>query len=83
MLRARGYADAEIGAHAGLADTSLMLAIDPRLVRVDRLARHLGGPRTDGVEGDPRRASAELGRLGVEVIVSRTVQAIQRALAHR
>jgi creatinine amidohydrolase/Fe(II)-dependent formamide hydrolase-like protein len=33
--------------------------------------------------GDPRASSAELGRLGVEVIVSRTVQAIQKAIAHR
>ncbi|MGH7332662.1 MAG: creatininase family protein [Candidatus Rokuibacteriota bacterium] len=83
ILRARGYGDAEIGVHAGLADTSLMLAIDPRLVRVDRLPREPGAPTPDGVEGDPRRSSAELGRLGVEVIVSRTVQAIQRAIAHR
>ena len=83
ILRARGYGDAEIGGHAGLADTSLMLAIDPRLVRVDRLARSPEASTTDGVEGDPRASSAELGRLGVEVIVSRTVQAIQKAIAHR
>jgi creatinine amidohydrolase len=83
ILRARGYGDAEIGVHAGLADTSLMLAIDPRLVRVDRLARDPGTPAENGVDGDPRRSSAELGRLGVEAIVSRTVQAIQRAIAHR
>ncbi len=30
LLRARGYKDDELGAHAGLLDTSLMLAIDPR-----------------------------------------------------
>ena len=29
--------DDEIGTHAGLADTALMLAVDPRLVRTDRL----------------------------------------------
>ncbi len=29
-LRSRGYRDDEIGTHAGLADTSLALAIDPR-----------------------------------------------------
>jgi creatinine amidohydrolase/Fe(II)-dependent formamide hydrolase-like protein len=37
MLRQRGYADAEIGTHAGLADTSLALAIDPALVRAERM----------------------------------------------
>ena len=31
--------DAEIGTHAGLADTSLALAVDPRLVRSDAAAR--------------------------------------------
>src|SRR6266849_4225987 len=36
-LKSRGYRDEEIGTHAGLADTSLMLALDPRLVRADRL----------------------------------------------
>ena len=83
VLRGKGYRDDEIGSHAGLADTALMLAIDPTLVRVDRLRREGGSAATDGVEGDPRRASAELGRLGVEAIVSRTSQAIQRAIANR
>ena len=31
-LKQRGYSDAEIGLHAGLADTSLALAVDPGLV---------------------------------------------------
>ncbi len=37
-LKSRGYSDDEIGTHAGLADTSLALAIDPGLVRRDKLA---------------------------------------------
>ena len=32
-LRQRGLTDAQIGTHAGSADTSLMLAVDPSLVR--------------------------------------------------
>jgi creatinine amidohydrolase len=83
ILKAKGYRDDEIGSHAGLADTSLMLAVDPTLVRADRLPREAGSAGKDGVEGDPRRASAELGRLGVDAIVSRTAEAIQRATAHR
>ena len=82
LLRSRGYRDDEIGRHAGLADTSLMLAIDPALVRGERLGREAGSS-SSGVDGDPRRASAELGRLGVEAIVARTTQAIQRAIATR
>jgi creatinine amidohydrolase/Fe(II)-dependent formamide hydrolase-like protein len=38
MLKAQGFSTAEIGLHAGLADTALMMAVDPSLVRVDRCA---------------------------------------------
>jgi len=64
--------------HAGAADTSLMLAVDPRLVRTDRLA---AAPAPgDGVSGDARPSTAALGQLGVELIVSRSVNAIRRAV---
>ncbi len=82
LLRARGYREEELGRHAGLSDTALMLAVDPRLVRRG-LARGTGVADGDGVDGDPRRASAELGGLGVELIVSRTVEAIRRSIAAR
>jgi creatinine amidohydrolase/Fe(II)-dependent formamide hydrolase-like protein len=80
-LKAKGYRDEEIGVHAGLADTSLMLATDPRLVRKEELhgASHFG--KSDGVEGDPRRSTAELGQIGVGEIVSETVNAIRKAVA--
>jgi creatinine amidohydrolase/Fe(II)-dependent formamide hydrolase-like protein len=80
-LKSRGYPPGEIGTHAGLADTSLMLAIDPRVVRTDRLRPELKLGDGDGVTGDPRRSSAELGRLGVDAIVTRTVEAIRTAVA--
>jgi creatinine amidohydrolase/Fe(II)-dependent formamide hydrolase-like protein len=75
LLRARGFSAAEIGRHAGLADTSLALAVDPSLVRVEALA----GTRPDahGVAGDPRRASADLGRAGAEHVIDATVAAIR------
>ncbi len=80
-LRSRGYADAEIGPHAGLADTSLMLAVDPRVVRADRLQPVPGQSTLPGVTGDPRRATPELGALAVAAIVERTVAAIRAATA--
>jgi creatinine amidohydrolase/Fe(II)-dependent formamide hydrolase-like protein len=83
LLRSRGYGEGEVGSHAGLADTSLTLAIDPRLVRTDRLRPGTGLRGGDGVDGDPSRASAELGRLGTELIVNRSVEAIRKATAHR
>jgi creatinine amidohydrolase/Fe(II)-dependent formamide hydrolase-like protein len=80
MLRTRGYRDAELGRHAGLTDTSLMLATDARLVRMDRLHP---GREGDGVDGDPTRATAELGRAGADLIVSRTVDAIRKSITPR
>ena len=82
-LKRRGYRDEEIGMHAGLADTSLMLAVDPRQVRMDRLQSGAKLGSADGVHGDPRRSSAELGQLGVDAIVARTVEAIRKAVARR
>jgi creatinine amidohydrolase len=78
-LERKGYSMAEIGSHAGLADTSLMLAVDPDLVRTDRLATDSRLTAASGVYGDPRRASAALGQLGVDLIVTRTVEAIRKA----
>ena len=76
-LKARGFSAEEIGTHAGLADTALTLAVDPALVRQDALARGAKPLVRDGVYGDPRRATAELGQIGVEVIVSASVARIQ------
>jgi creatinine amidohydrolase/Fe(II)-dependent formamide hydrolase-like protein len=80
LLRSRGFAESAIGKHAGLADTSLMLAIDPRLVRSDHLRSTKPQPG-DGIDGDPREASAGLGQAGVAMIVRRTVEAIREAVA--
>ncbi len=83
LLKTRGYREDELGSHAGLADTSLMLAVDPRMVRSGRLRPAAGPHDASGASGDPTRASAELGQLGVELIVSRTVEAIRKSIAHR
>ena len=82
-LKRKGYRDDEIGTHAGLADTSLALAVDPRLVRTDRLQAGNAAANAEGVYGNPKRSSAELGQLGVDIIVAQTVDAIRKAVAHR
>jgi creatinine amidohydrolase len=79
LLKSKGYSEAEIGSHAGLLDTSLMMATDPNLVRSDMLGETKPG---DGTHGDPRRSSAALGQLGVDLIVAHTVAAIKSATAH-
>jgi creatinine amidohydrolase len=82
-LRSKGLSDAQIGTHAGSADTSLTMALAPQMVRpelIDDAAQR--GPAA-GTVGDPRKSSAALGELGAELIVSRTVEAIKAAQARR
>lgn len=81
VLRERGLSDAQIGRHAGAADTSLMLAVAPALVFADRMPVNAEAGRHVGVSGDPKRANAELGQLGTELVVQHSVAAIRRAVA--
>lgn len=81
LLGKRGFTADEIGIHAGLADTALALAVDRSLVRVDALADAGRRGAGDGVRGDPRRATAELGDAGVALIVDASVEAIRKRLA--
>jgi len=77
-LHRRGLG-ADIGPHADLMDTSLMLAVDPSMVRLRQLQRAPKPGASVGVYGgDPRKASAALGRLGTDAQVSAAVQAIRR-----
>jgi creatinine amidohydrolase/Fe(II)-dependent formamide hydrolase-like protein len=82
-LRNHGFSAAEIGTHAGLADTSLMLATDPRLVRAEHLHSDDRLTAANGVYRDSRRSSAELGQIGVDAIVTETVAVIKRELNRR
>lgn len=75
-LRSKGFSEAEIGQHAGLADTSLSLAIDPSSVRKDVMVGAKSSDKALGVSGDPRQSTAELGQLGVQKIIQTSVAAI-------
>ena len=55
----------------------------PSDLALDRLQAGENPGRADGVYGDPRRASAELGQLGVDAIVTASVSAIKRGVARR
>ena len=82
-LQAKGLSDAQIGVHAGSADTSLLMALDPAGVRTEQFALAAREGSALGVNGDPRASTAALGQIGVELIVSHTVASIRRALAPR
>lgn len=81
-LKAEGYGADEIGTHAGLADTALTLDIDSHLVRTDRLEA-AAKSKGQGADGDPRRATKELGARGNHVIVEDTAEAIIKSIAGR
>ncbi len=79
-LRAKGLSDYEIGTHAGSADTSLQLAIDPSTVKPEKFAESVKLGRSGGTLGDPKAASAALGQIGLDATVKMTVLAIQKAI---
>lgn len=60
LLESRGETAATIGGHAGMRDTSEMLAAAPAGVRAAKIRAGVTLPR-DGSDGDPTRASAALG----------------------
>ncbi len=80
-LKAKGITDAQVGTHAATADTSLLMAIDPALVRPELFATAAREGRAAGAHGDPRPSSAALGQLGVDAVVQQTVAAIRSAVA--
>jgi creatinine amidohydrolase len=77
------YRAAQASEHAGLADTSLMLALDASAVRLALAQSRLPSAVGDGAAGDPRGASAEAGRAAAERIVEASVAAIRVRSAAR
>jgi creatinine amidohydrolase/Fe(II)-dependent formamide hydrolase-like protein len=59
-LQSKGYTAADIGSHAGMLDTSELLYVNPKLLRKEKFAPN-GGSADSGVNGDPTKASAEIG----------------------
>jgi creatinine amidohydrolase len=80
-LKQRGFGQAEIGIHAGLADTSLSLAVDQSLVRGVMLKEMAKPGANSGVSGDPRGATAQLGQIGVQQVIEASVAAIRKLTA--
>lgn len=80
-LKARGLSEQEIGVHAGAADTALLMATAPAMVRPGQFAAAQRGSPDNGVTGDPRAATPALGQIGVDLIVRKTVAKIRTALA--
>jgi creatinine amidohydrolase len=72
MDAAFGYSDDIIGSHAGISDTAQMLHVRPAGIRKNMLMPW-GGPKDSGVSGDPTKATAEIGRMGIQFKVNAAV----------
>ena len=72
MQAAFGYDDDVIGSHAGISDTAQMLHVNPAGIRKNMLMAW-GGPKDSGVSGDPTKATAEIGRMGIEFKVNAAI----------
>lgn len=78
-LAANGEREADIGTHAGIRETSEMLAIDPSSLRREKMA-----PGTDwagqGASGRPDHASAAHGEKLLDLKISAALSQIRRLL---
>lgn len=81
-LREQGETDETMGGHAGIIDTSQLLAVDSRHIRTDRLAPG-GGFEDSGVSGDPTRASVERGIVGIGFKVHAALREIRELIGQR
>jgi creatinine amidohydrolase len=77
-LVAEGETPARIGLHAGIIDTSELMAIHPAGVDLSRYERPTLIPVTTGVSGDPTTSSASRGR---ELIAMRVAAAVRQIKA--
>ncbi len=77
-LTGEGETAATIGRHAGIRDTSELMALNPALIRPDRLEAGATDPAL-GASGDPRRASAKRGEKLLALKVKAAVAEIRAA----
>ena len=73
-LTGRGETEETVGFHAGIRDTSELMAILPGGVMIDRAVAD-----AEGVTGDPRRASVEIGQKLLDLKVAAAVRQIKAA----
>jgi creatinine amidohydrolase/Fe(II)-dependent formamide hydrolase-like protein len=79
-LEHQGEKKEDIGSHAGISDTSQLMALDAKLVRTDKFANR-GGGEGSGVSGNPTRASVAYGKKGLELKVETAVRRIKEMTA--
>jgi creatinine amidohydrolase len=80
IMMSRGIRREQIGNHADPRDTSQMMAVDPTMVRNSKIVAADG---KNGIQGDPRGSTAEIGHALIDKNLARTVDLIRQSIAGR
>ncbi len=78
-----GETPAAIGEHAGIIDTSELMAIRPAGVQLDRIARPATALVESGASGDPASATAERGQMLIALRIEAAVRQIKALPAEK
>ena len=81
-LHSQGETREAIGGHAGILDTSQLMAVDPHLVRTEKRAPG-GDYKATGVDGNPARATIEYGKKGLQMKIEKAVAEIRASMAKK
>lgn len=73
LLETYGWDAQTVGSHAGTTDTSQLLYVYPEGIRKDKLLPGGGGPDS-GVNGDPTKATAEIGKKAIDFKVGAAIE---------
>lgn len=65
----------QVGGHAYVSDTSQLMFVAPQLVRVDKMEP---GNATNGVSGDPRRSSPQMGQVFLQMKIDAALAQIRQ-----
>lgn len=79
-LREHGETPATIGIHAGLIDTSELLAVHPQGVDLSRLAALPSNSEPTGHSGNPERSSETYGTALLDIRINAAIRQIKAAL---
>lgn len=67
-----GWSEQVVGSHAGTSDTSQLLWVYAQGIRKDKLAPS-GGSADSGVNGDPTKATPEIGKIAIDFKVNAAI----------
>ncbi|NCW46005.1 MAG: creatininase family protein [Gemmatimonadaceae bacterium] len=73
-----GWSEQVVGSHAGTSDTSQLLYVFAQGIRKDKLAPNGGSPDA-GVQGDPTKASVEIGKIAIDFKVNAAIKQFKAA----